>query len=210
MSVKTSSLGARVDSPSERGEGERATPKRLEEWAAALAQSVSAQIPPNWRPLSAPPEGWRTGDKPLTPSAGEAAQPGVSESATAALAESGDAEQPGEGGDGARLSLTVDAGDLGELSLVVDRTSAGVRVIIGVADAGAIAAVGPERAALERALTAAGLSIDSVKVVPQASAGILLAPTPKARMARTNEPRENADEASSNRKRTQRKLSLIG
>lgn len=210
MSVKTSSFGSRVDSASERSEDERATPKRLEEWAAALAQSVAAQIQPDWRSLAAPPAGWRTRDKALTPGADESTRAGVSGSATPAAAASGDAEQAGDGGQGARLSLTVDAGDLGELSLVVDRTKTGVRVIIGVADAGAIAAVGPERAALERALSATGLSIDSVKVVAQMSTGTVLAPTPKVRTARNAEQADNADEANLNRKRTPRKLSLIG
>jgi hypothetical protein len=78
------------------------------------------------------------------------------------------------------LALSVDAGELGELSLVVDRTKAGIRVTIGVSDASALQAVGPERAALERALSATGLSIDSVRVVAQNAGGTVLAPSQKA------------------------------
>src|SRR5450432_70172 len=64
-----------------------------------------------------------------------------------------------------RLIVRVDAGDLGEVALLVDRTDGAMRVTIGVQGAHAEAAVEVERLALTQALQNAGITVNSVNVV---------------------------------------------
>jgi len=82
-----------------------------------------------------------------------------------------------EGGDPSTDSLvfTLRAGDLGELKCQINRGESGVRVVIGVEGRSALTAAGSERAALEAALRATGLTVQSVAVVPLAKFGTPLA-----------------------------------
>lgn len=210
MSVNTSTrFGVYIEPRRDQAEEERARTEQCEQWAHLLAQSVVTQIPVNWASEAPSPTAWRTSDSALTP---EATAPRVGEGKTAAAnaKASGASETAGSGGDGARLALSVDAGELGELSLVVDRTKLGIRVTIGVADAAALNAVGPERAALERALAATGLSIDSVRVVAQNSGGTVLAPSQRARTSDPAQRGEQNSQPENSRRRNARKLNLIG
>lgn len=210
MSVNTSSrLGLGLEASREQAEEERAKKRRPEDWAFALAQSVAAKIPPAWQPIPESPGGWRGVDNSLTARSCDNMLKSEAGAPAAGTRVGGATETASENGDDGRLSLTVDAGELGELSLIVDRTKAGVRVTIGVADQRAVAAVGPERAALERALFKAGLSVESVSVVAQAT-GTVFAQTPKARTLDSAQRAPNHDESDPHRKRTQRRLNLIG
>jgi hypothetical protein len=211
MSVNTSSrLGLPIDPRREQSEEERARTEHAEQWAHLLAHSVVQQIPVNWAGEASSPNTWRTSDSALTPEAASAQTGEGPKTAPGNAAASGSGEAGGSGGDGARLALSVDAGELGELSLVVDRTKAGIRVTIGVSDASALQAVGPERAALERALSATGLSIDSVRVVAQNAGGTVLAPSQKARSLDPAQRGEQKPEPENARRRNARKLNLIG
>ncbi len=73
------------------------------------------------------------------------------------------------------LVFSLRAGDLGELKCRVDRGENGVRVLIGMDGRNALAAAGAERAALESALRATGLTVQSVSVVPLDKFGTTLA-----------------------------------
>ncbi|HEY6557944.1 MAG TPA: hypothetical protein VI072_11755 [Polyangiaceae bacterium] len=211
MSVNTSSrFGVYIEPRRDQSEEERARTEQCEQWAHLLAQSVVTQIPVNWADEAGSPNAWRTSDSALTLEA-PVTKAGEGKTAGAASAQaSGAGETGGAGGDGARLALSVDAGDLGELSLVVDRTKLGIRVTIGVADAAALNAVGPERAALERALAATGLSIESVRVVAQNGAGTVLAPSHRARSSDPAQRGEQNSQSENSRRRNARKLNLIG
>jgi hypothetical protein len=73
------------------------------------------------------------------------------------------------------LVFTLQAGDLGELKCQLERTDAGVRVLIGVDGRNALIAAGAEQSALESALLAAGLTVRSLVVVPLQKFGTCLA-----------------------------------
>jgi hypothetical protein len=210
MSVNTSSrFGLYIEPRRDQSEEERARTEQCEQWAHLLARSVVTQIPVNWAGEAGSPNAWRTSDSALTLET-PATKAGEGKTAGAASVASGAGETGGAGGDGARLALSVDAGDLGELSLVVDRTKLGIRVTIGVADAAALNAVGPERAALERALAATGLSIESVRVVAQNGGGTVLAPSQRARSSDPAQRGEQNSQSENSRRRNARKLNLIG
>lgn len=108
------------------------------------------------------PVRWRPSDGELheTPGAGPLA------GAAAAPSEDADPQSP--------VRLSVNAGDLGEVDIVVDR-SAGMRVIIGLADPNADTALIPELSALQRALEASGIRVASVRTVAQSRVGTVLA-----------------------------------
>jgi hypothetical protein len=82
------------------------------------------------------------------------------------------------------LTFSLRAGDLGELKFSINRGENGVRVLIGVDGRNALTAAGAERAALEAALRATGLTVQSVAVVPLAKFGTPLARRGEAADAR--------------------------
>lgn len=102
------------------------------------------------------------------------------------------------------LVFTLRAGDLGVLKCMVDRTESGVRVLIGADSRNALTAAGAERGALEAALRAAGLPVNSVAVVPLARFGTAL-----ARGGGASDGREARHAFTGSRGRT-RRVKLIG
>jgi hypothetical protein len=73
------------------------------------------------------------------------------------------------------LVFSLRAGDLGEIRFQLDRSDGGVRVVIGADGRNAMTAAGAEQGALESALKAAGLRVQSVSVVPLSKFGTTLA-----------------------------------
>ena len=73
------------------------------------------------------------------------------------------------------LTFSLRAGDLGELKFSINRGESGVRVLVGVDGRNALTAVSAERGALEAALRATGLTVQSVAVVPVSNFGTPLA-----------------------------------
>lgn len=148
------------------GEIERETVQRTEETerlAALFAQAVPAPLKsalglPEQAPESS--ESWRGGVGKLTH------EPSPTPAAVVAEA---------SGAPSDTLVFTLRAGDLGELKCMVDRSHSGVRVLIGAEDRNALVAAGAERGALEAALRAAGLPVETVAVVPLAKFGTALA-----------------------------------
>ncbi|HTQ07613.1 MAG TPA: hypothetical protein VMI54_27340 [Polyangiaceae bacterium] len=148
------------------GEIERETVQRTEETerlAALFAQAVPQPLRdrlglPEQAPESS--ESWRGGVGNLTQE--------TSPTPAAVVAEASGAPSD-------TLVFTLRAGDLGELKCMVDRSDSGVRVLIGADGRNALTAAGAERGALEAALRAAGLPVQSVAVVPLSKFGTSLA-----------------------------------
>lgn len=197
-------VGARADALAARAREEerRATEEQAARWAQVLTPHVIAHLPPPVLASAAPtPGGWRKSDGALT-----LPTPGAAVAGGAAGGDGTAAAKPSE-----RLVVNVQTSDLGELSLVVDRTATGVRVVIGVGDAQTIGQMLPEREALARQLIGSGLNVESIQIVRQSEVGTLLAP---ARLVGRLRASATADEASKeeekSRRRGSRKLNLIG
>lgn len=181
---------------------EREIEENAERFARALLPYFGTQAAP---PVAAEPPtgGWR-------PSASVMTVPSAGSGSSAVAGSAGQAADAAE----QRVVMSVQAGDLGELSLVLDRTATGVRVIIGVADERAAATMAPEREALIRQLLHSGLRVESVQIIGQREVGTVLAPprtigTPRGPGSR--ELRERAEEGENEaRRRGSRKLNLIG
>lgn len=111
-----------------------------------------------------------------------------------------------------RLTLRVDGGELGELSVTLDREAGALRVVIGLENGRMVSSVQPDVRALRSALEQVGISVQSLNVVPASEVGTVLAqrrPSPPG-------PRHSAEHTSSEpdpeqaRKRTHKRLTLIG
>jgi hypothetical protein len=189
---------------------ERKTEEQAERWAQALTTHVAAQ----W-PLPVMPDAWRASDSAVTLAGAQTPAPagnpaGPSSSAAAssgnAVGSSGNASN-----DDGRVILHVKTADLGELSLVLDRTQAGVRVVIGVENSVALGEMLPEREALSRQLASSGVNVESIQIVRQSAVGTVLAPQRNvARAALSATPEEPREEEQKARRRGSRKLNLVG
>jgi len=193
------SRGDKVDR-NERESVEKAVRENAERFARALLPYVSSPPPPP--PAIPTTGGWRGGDEVLTPPR------------TAQNARAGATTPASDGNDAAseRVVIDVDSADLGRLSLVLDRSATGVRVLIGVADGRVAALMAPEREALLERLVGNGVRVQSVQIVGQRELGTLLAPTRSVGSAKTADPRERVEPQrdSAPRRRGSRKLDVIG
>ena len=179
-----------------RDEEERKTEEQAARWARALLPHLIPQATP-----APTPEGWRASDGALTLAKSGSAGP------SAELEASGVAQENQQ----ERVIISVKTASHGELSLVLDRSAAGVRVVIGVADPNAVAELASERDALSRQLLGTGLRVESVRVVPQGEVGTVLAPPRMVTRLRASVDRdESQEEAEKIRRRGSRKLNLIG
>jgi hypothetical protein len=109
------------------------------------------------------------------------------------------------GGDDESIVFSLKAGDLGELKCRLERTEAGLRVVIGADGRNALTAAGAERSALESALKAAGLSVREISVVPLAKFGTL-----PARGGSTADARHVRHPHAGSREERSRRVKLIG
>ncbi|HEX5098755.1 MAG TPA: hypothetical protein VFV94_04615 [Polyangiaceae bacterium] len=151
---------------------ERETTERTEEterlaalFAQVLPQALSNRLglvdePRRSSEASESSESWQGGVGELTQPAGLAPM----------CAETGGTEPSSD-----TLTFSVRAGDLGVLKCQVNRGEDGVRVVIGVDGRSALTGALAERGALEAALRATGLTVQSVAVVPLAKFGTTLA-----------------------------------
>ena len=173
---------------------DRSEQRTAEQWAAAYAASLLVR-PTAPRILGTEPTAaaWRGGDSNLTP--------------TAKGADAGPANESSEAPGTERIAVVVDAADLGQLSIAVDRDGAGVRVQISVGNERAAAALEPERLRLLNALASSGVNVGSVTIVRAGASGTTLAigtsATPEA---------DGSDGTASkaDRKRLQKKNHFIG
>ncbi len=165
--------------------GGRRRREEAERWAAALANGVAPMCQTPAKAQGAGPglpDDWRACDGSMTPGGTQASS-----------------EAP--------VCLRLDAGDLGEVAVVLERGPAGIRVVIGLAEQHASAAAGPELEALQRALEASGIALAALRIVPHGRVGTVLAQL-RARHATPGEPEGRSDEAS--KKAATRRLNLIG
>ena len=141
-------------------------------WAAALAASIPAE------PLAhAAVSGdgvstgaWRPTDVSMTELADEVTrvggrpEAGQSEPAIAIAS---------------RLETAVNTGALGRVSFIVDRSNAGLSIVVEVGSDAAASAVDAERLTLLRTLRVAGLTVLSFRVLVRGGAGTALAEKPE-------------------------------
>lgn len=129
----------------------RAEDRSTQEWAAVLSATgfVPAQRPISFGEAE-PATAWHPRDGALTPGA---------------------LDQAGEGGENEpiastnRVALRVDAADLGELAIAIDRMDTGVKVTIEARDDRAVRALEPERLRILDVLTSTGVRVDSVSIL---------------------------------------------
>lgn len=165
-------------------------------WVALAQQLGSTQQLPLSAGESEPTSAWRpsAGDMTLARSAAPAAGGAPADS------------KPAE-----RMTLRVDGGALGELEVTLDRQEGGLRVVIGMENQGLVGAVLPDTATLRSALESAGITVQSLNVVPQSEVGTVLA---QRRSSLSGQKSDAADGAEQDRekaqKRAHKRLTLIG
>jgi len=184
----------------------------LKKWAelvAAFATQGTQPVPPQLPP-QATPEAWRADVEALTPStsrseASQAAQEALGQSLRTSFGSSDESELN-------RIQVRLNAGDLGELSLVVERSLTGLRVQIGAQNTNVLAEIARSGSAMTQALTTAGQTVTSLTFVPMDSVGINLA---RAKEGSGNKARSEAamstDESSNEeRRRKNHQLDVLG
>ncbi len=186
-------------------------------WMAMMAAQVATEVrhrasgdadwlsPTTWRPTAGQVTGPSTTAGTLTPRTA----PGDRESAAGAA--TSDAGRDGRPLVHGRLSLTVRAGDLGEIAMVLDRGTGGIHVRLAAQSDHAASALEAERGVLVAALRAVGLTVGSVQVAR--GDGTSLARSPSTADARSEESsrhyRRAACERDAGRKRGKR-LDVVG
>ncbi len=203
-----------VGMPSCEGASNETTPgqKDQEKWAALLAgYAAQATQPAQPTPLpSLTPEAWRGDVDALTPDAAR------SEASQAARELLGQAIGTGSSSDGEnelnRIQVRLNAGELGELSLVVERSLDGLRVQIGAENSEVLTAMAKQGVAMAQSLASAGQSVTSITFVPMNGVGINLA---RAKEGSGNRARSEAsmnedDKSIEQRRRKNRPLDVLG
>jgi hypothetical protein len=189
---------------------ERSSRIELDRWAATLAASLSQQLPPP-KPLGPGPDttaSWRQSVGALTAGSEatlDGARRALDQSGVNGLGESEAAAHP------ERVHFSTHVAELGEITVMVDRSAGGVRVIIGVDDARAATLIDPERLRLQGALLAAGVGVDSIRVVQRDGRGTQIA-SPKGNVSRDeSHVPDNLSADDERRKRSRsRKVNLVG
>ena len=199
--ASTGGLGG-ATRPTDRDEQprQRAGEAAAELWLALSQRAVSAQHLPLELPTNGQtetPSAWRASAGDLTPGAAAAIATG-SVSAEPAAAE--------------RLTLRVDGGELGELSVVLDRKQGALSVVIGLENERFLSSVLPDARALRVALEGAGLNVHSLSVVPTSEVGTVLAqrrlsPSGQKQAAEQKASEQDPEPA---QKRQHKRLTLIG
>lgn len=199
--------------PCESGSNEAApSQKDLEKWAelvAACGAQAAQPVPPPSIPTSMP-EAWRADVEALTP---DLTQSEASQTAHAVLAQNvGPTSSSSSENELNRIQVRLNAGDLGELSLVVERSLDGLRVQIGAENNALLATMAKQSAAMAQSIASAGQPVTSLTFVAMDGLGINLA---RAREGSGNEaqgePAMNSDENPiENRRRKNRQVNVLG
>jgi hypothetical protein len=164
--------------------------EETERWAGHFAQLLPQALNDRFGVAPESSESWRGGvgslthAEPLAPLAAAPAAPSSSDDS---------------------LVFSLRAGDLGEIRFQLERSDAGVRVVIGADGRNAMTAAGAEQSALESALKAAGLRVQSVSVVPLSKFG-----TPLARGGGAPDARHVRHAHAGARSERTRRVKLIG
>jgi hypothetical protein len=140
-------------------------------WALAIAQAATLEPPrtvPMWDENEAAPAGWRPTDVSMT-ALGDEVAASDGRNLSAASGDNGKAVV-------SRLETVVNAGDIGQVNFVVDRSNAGVSIVIEVSSDAAARVVDADRQTLLRSLRSAGLTVLSFRVLIRGGVGTPLAP----------------------------------
>jgi hypothetical protein len=186
-------------------ERDDAARERRGETAAALWVALAERVhcAPQRLPLGetepahALPNAWRASAGDLTP---RVAAPGSS----------GDASADPKAAE--RLTLHVDGGQMGEVSVTLERQDGALRVVIGLENEGFVRSVAPDARALRSALESAGLSVHSLNIVSSSEVGTVLAQrrsSPSGHRPATD-PEGSEQQQPETQKRNQKRLQLIG
>lgn len=135
-------------------------------WAAALSASIPTTPLAVGLPASVSTAAWRPSDVSMTEMSDEVARAGgrpAAPSSQPAIAVA------------SRLETAVTTGALGKVNFVVDRSNAGLAIVVEVGSAAAAAAVDAERMTLLRTLRIAGLTVLSFRVLVRGGSGTGLA-----------------------------------
>jgi Flagellar hook-length control protein FliK len=186
----------REDAPRER-DGEAAAAL----WAALTAELATAQRLPSLpvdAGVNAPTRAWH-------PSAGDL---------TPGMVQSGAADEAAPPPDAPeRLVLRVDGGALGELEVTLERKDGAMSVVIGMENKRLVGSVLPDAQALRSALEAAGITVQSLNVVPASEVGTVLAQrrlSPSGQKPAADNERAPDPNPEASRKRAHKRLTLIG
>lgn len=201
-----------LPSTSEHGDTS-ADKKELEQWASEIAACLqqAAPVRPNALGLGSSepelqvPDGWRRGVEVLTPGVGLGGDGATTRAPSGSL----DAESAPEH---QRLQVRVKTAELGEVAVVVERLETGLRVLLGVSDPRAIAAIERDSRAMLQALETDGQAIQSLEIVRMNGVGTDLAPSKVASGQRPRRSNETADSDlhGGTRKRKTKRLDVTG
>jgi hypothetical protein len=202
-----SSALAGIVGPINEPKTQRVPQSELDKWAATLASTLAQQLPPP-PALGAPnpTEPWRQSVGALTPGSSETL---TGQNAAHTQAATGSASSADGAPNPERVHLSTHVPDLGEVSVMVDRSAAGVRVVIGVEDAQAATLIDPERLRLQGALVAAGVGVDSIRIVQLDRRGTLLASS-KGNVSRTPDHHSDSQDQERSKRSRGRKLNFVG
>lgn len=185
----------RDDSPRER-DGEAAAAL----WVALTQQITGAPVRPalpTEQGVNPPPSAWHSSAGDLTP--GASSLTGVA-----------DAPPPPDAVE--RLVVRVDGGALGEVEVTLERKDGTMNVVIGMENKHLVGSVLPDATALRSALEAAGITVQSLNVVPVSEVGTVLAQrrlSPSGQKPAADKQAADQD-PEADRKRTHKRLTLIG
>ncbi|HMI85937.1 MAG TPA: hypothetical protein VK550_17690 [Polyangiaceae bacterium] len=135
----------------------------------AAFQMASTLVPSKRYEATRAAEGWRTAVGDLTAST-------FGDRAAAARSGTTTGARPAQGIEG-KLVTQLEAGDLGRIRLVIERTDQGLKVSLGVENAALAALATSQRSMLEQSLRAAGLQVAAVLVTYAGEDGTVLAQT---------------------------------
>jgi|WetSurMetagenome_2_1015567.scaffolds.fasta_scaffold322949_2 hypothetical protein len=157
----------------------------VERWSAMLCDMLAGKSTSLPIPMgdAGSPDTWRRGVGQMTPVRPGFGQPGIGQPCDAA----GDADGSDGTNEPGRVQMRVESEQLGEVAIVVERRETGLRVLIGSADAKALALFGAERETLMQALATVGLAVETVRVVQLQPIGTVLAQPlafPRGRLVR--------------------------
>ena len=166
-------------------------------WVALAQQVTTVQaLPLAESTEAAPPNAWHSSAGDMTPV--KSAAPASSGPPTNASASE-------------RMVLRVDGGALGELEVTLDRQGGALSVVIGMENQQLVSSVLPDASLLRSALEGAGITVQSLNVVPSSEVGTVLA---QRRLSQSG-PKPAAEEGAEQdpeqaQKRNYKRLTLIG
>ncbi|HET9958233.1 MAG TPA: hypothetical protein VFQ61_27250 [Polyangiaceae bacterium] len=168
----------------------KANQQQAERWAQVLLPYVAQVLPPAAPETTAPagsPTTWRVGDGALTLARGVPLTAG-------SVTDPTQHDSPDDSLN--RVHVTVRTPEMGDLSLVLERGEAGLRVVIGVENSNLGQQLLPEQRALVQSLVGSGVKLQSLSIVNQSELGTVLAQTANAtRGARPGNIRGGAAQA---------------